>query len=321
MSMSKVLVTGSSGHLGEALVRTLRAEGREVVGLDLLPSPFTALVGSIQDRACVRRGLAGAGAVFHAATLHKPHVGSHARQPFLDTNLTGTLNLLEESVAAGVAAFVFTSTTSAFGRSLTPPPGAPAVWITEEVPSLPRNIYGATKTAAEDLCELVHRDHGLPCVVLRTSRFFPEEDDREEIRRAYADANVKANELLHRRVDLEDAVTAHLRAAERAADLGFRKYVISATTPFRRDDLAELRREAPPVVARLFPGYEAVWDRLGWRMFPSIERVYDNARARRELGWRPCYDFASALARLAAGEDPRSPLARAVGVKGYHRSA
>ena len=54
--------------------------------------------------------------------------------------------------------FVFTSTTSAFGRALTPPPGAPAAWITEDVAPVPRNIYGVTKTAAEDLCELVHRD-------------------------------------------------------------------------------------------------------------------------------------------------------------------
>lgn len=316
-----MLVTGSSGHLGEALVRTLRAEGRPVVGLDRLPSPFTTIVGSIADRACVRRALAGVAVVFHTATLHKPHVASHARQSFLETNVTGTLLLLEEAVGAGAGSFVFTSTTSAFGRSLTPPTGAPAVWVTEEVPSIPRNVYGATKTAAEDLCELVHGEHGLACVVLRTSRFFPEEDDREEIRRGYADANVKANELLYRRVDLEDAVTAHLRAAERAPGIGFGKYVVSATTPFSRDDVAELRSDAPRVVQRLFPAYEGIWTRRDWRMFPSVERVYDNARARAELGWRPRHDFGSALACIAAGEDPRSPMARVVGAKGYHRSA
>lgn len=53
-------------------------------------------------------------------------------------------------------------------------------------------------------------------------------------------------------------------------------------------------------------------------MFPSIERVYVNARAREELGWRPRYDFESVIANLKAGEDPRSPLAQAVGSKGYH---
>ncbi len=96
--MSKILVTGSAGHLGEALMRTLRGQGRDAVGLDLLESPFTDIVGSVADRDLVRRALDGVGAVLHAATLHKPHVGSHRRQDFVDTNVTGTLNLLEEAV-------------------------------------------------------------------------------------------------------------------------------------------------------------------------------------------------------------------------------
>ncbi len=314
----RILVTGSSGHLGHALVRRLGEDGHEVVGLDILPSPSTAVVGSVADREAVRACVAGMDAVVHAATLHKPHVGSHPRQAFVDTNVTGTLALLEEAVAAGVGRFVFTSTTSAFGRALTPPPGAPAAWITEDVVPIPRNVYGATKTAAEDLCELVHRDHGLPCLILRTSRFFPEPDDRDEVRAAYDDANLKVNELLYRRVDLADVVTAHQRALERAPELGFGRYIITATTPFTRDDLGELTVDAPAVVRRRFPEYEAVFAARGWRMFGAIERVYVNARARQELGWAPEYDFGRALELLSAGDDPRSPLARAVGAKGYH---
>jgi nucleoside-diphosphate-sugar epimerase len=289
--------------------------------VDVRGSAFTTVVGSITDRACVRRCVSGAEAVLHAATLHKPHLATHTRQQFVDTNVTGTLHLLEEAVAARVRCFVFTSTTSAFGRALAPPPGAPAAWIAEDVAAAPKNIYGVTKAAAEDLCEIFHRDHELPCIVLRTSRFFPEEDDREEIRAAYQDGNVKANEYLYRRVDLEDAVRAHLAALERARSIGFGRYIVSATTPFTRADLGELRADAPRVVERLFPGYRAVYAQQGWRMFPSIERVYDNSRARSELGWRPRYDFGAVLARLEAGEDPRSALARAVGSKGYHPRA
>jgi UDP-glucose 4-epimerase len=312
------MVTGSAGHLGEALVRVLGEEGHEVRGLDVLESAFTSVAGSIVDRAVVRESVRGMDAVLHAATLHKPHVGSHGRADFVDTNITGTLNLLEEAVAAGVGRFVFTSTTSAFGRALTPPPGEPAAWIDEAVAPVPRNIYGATKTAAEDLCELVHRDHGLPCLILRTSRFFPESDDRDDVRASYDDANLKVNELLYRRVDLEDVVSAHRLALERAPQIGFGRYIVSATTPFTRDDLAELRADAPAVVRRRFPEYEAIYARRGWRMFPSLERVYVNERARRELGWAPRYDFAHVLGRLEAGEDHRSPLALAVGAKGYH---
>jgi UDP-glucose 4-epimerase len=316
----KILVTGSSGHLGEALMRVLTATGRDAVGLDVLPGPFTTVVGDIADRAVVRDAVAGAGdgAVLHAATLHKPHVGSHSRQQFVDTNVTGTLNLLEEAVAAGVDRFVFTSTTSAFGRALTPGDRRPAAWITEDVVPIPRNVYGVTKTSAEGLCELVHRDHGLPVLILRTSRFFPEPDDRDEIRQAYPDANLKVNELLYRRVDIEDAVDAHLLALERAPAIGFDRYIISATTPFTRQDAAALQSDAPAVVAAKYPHYEELYAQRGWSMFPRIERVYDNAHARSGLGWAPRWDFAYALERLAAGEEPRSDLAVQVGAKGYH---
>jgi UDP-glucose 4-epimerase len=269
----------------------------------------------------VRRCVEGVDAILHAATLHKPHVGSHSRQEFVDTNVTGTLNLLEEAVAAGVGRFVFTSTTSTFGRALTPADGEPAAWITEDVVSVPRNVYGVTKAAAEDLCELVHRDHGLPCLILRTSRFFPEPDDRDDVRSAYDDQNLKVNELLYRRVDIEDVVSAHLIALERAPALGFGRYIITATSPFDSGDLAALRADAPAVVRRRFPDYEAIYAQRDWRMLPSIERVYVNASARHELGWSPRYDFGYALDRLRAGEDPRSALALAVGAKGYHADA
>lgn len=316
----RILVTGSAGHLGEALVRTLKANGRDVVGLDVLASPFTDVVASIADREAVSRTMQGVGAVLHAATLHKPHVATHERQAFVDTNVTGTLALLEAAVAARVSVFVFTSTTSAFGRALVPPPGEPAAWIDEDVAPVPKNIYGVTKVAAESLCELVHRTEGLACLVLRTSRFFSEEDDDPATTAAYDDGNVKANEYLSRRVALEDVVDAHLLAVERAPEIGFGRYVVSATTPFTPDDLAELREDAPAVVRRLYPEVEAVYARLGWRMFPRLDRVYVNARARRDLGWRPRVDFRYVLSRLAAGEDPRGELARAVGSKGYHRS-
>jgi len=311
-------VTGSAGHLGEALSRVLRERGHDVTGIDLKTSPYTTVVGSVADRGLVRECVAGAGAVLHAATLHKPHVESHSKQEFVEANVTGTLTLLEEAAAAGVRGFVFTSSTSAFGRALTPAPGQPAAWITEDVVPRPRNIYGVTKTAAEDLCELVHAEHGLPVIVLRTSRFFPEGDDNDDVRAVYPDANVKANEFLYRRVDVADAVEAHLLAMERAAEIGFGKYIISATTPFTLDDLAELRQDAPAVVARLFPDYAAEYTRRGWRMFPAIGRVYVNARARADLGWAPRYDFRAVLDALTAGEDPRSPLAQSIGMKGYH---
>jgi UDP-glucose 4-epimerase len=313
-----VLVTGSSGHLGEALMRTLQAQRREAVGVDVLPGAFTQHVGSIADRVFVRRCMKGVTTVLHAATLHKPHVATHSRQDFVDVNISGTLNLLEEAAAAGAMAFVYTSTTSVFGDALVPPPGEPAAWITEDVTAVPKNIYGVTKATAEDLCQLFARNHSLRAIVLRTSRFFPEEDDSRAIREAYTDANIKTNEFLYRRVDIEDVVSAHLLAAQHTPAAGFAKYIISATTPFSRDDAAELRHDAPNVVRRCVPDYEAEFARRGWAMVPGIDRVYVNDRARAELGWQPRHDFRALIARLRAGEDIRSALAREVGNKGYH---
>jgi UDP-glucose 4-epimerase len=313
-----ILVTGSAGHLGEALMRTLPQAGHHAVGLDIKESPFTHRVGSIVDREFVSGCMVGVDAVIHTATLHKPHIATHHRREFVDTNVCGTLNLLEAAVAAGAAVFVFTSTTSVFGRALSPVPGDPAAWITEDVVPVPKNIYGVTKVAAENLCELFHRDHGLPCVILRTSRFFPEADDRRETREAYADANVKVNEFLYRRADLEDVASAHVLALEKAHSLRFGRYIVSATTPFTRDELRELRSAAPAVVRRHLPRYENVYAARGWSMFPTIDRVYVNERARRELEWQPRYDFAAVVDRVAAGNDHRSPLAQAIGSKGYH---
>jgi UDP-glucose 4-epimerase len=190
--------------------------------------------------------------------------------------------------------------------------------VTEDVRPVPRNIYGVTKSAAEDLCELFHRNQGLASIILRTSRFFPEEDDNHETRQAYDDANAKANEYLYRRVDLADVVDAHLLAVKNAPLIGFGRYIISATTPFQRDDLYELRMNAPQVVRRWAPDYEPEYARRGWKMFPSIERVYDNERARKELGWRPRYDFRGVLDCLKAGTDPRSQLSKTIGAKRYH---
>lgn len=145
------------------------------------------------------------------------------RPASLDVNVTGTLNLLEEAAAAGVGSFVLTSTTSVYGHALSPPAGELAAWITEQTVPMPKNIYGITKLVAENLCELFARDRGLPSIVLRTGRFFPEQDDDETARLSYDSTNLKVNEFLYRRADIADVAHAHLLAMEQAPKMGFRK--------------------------------------------------------------------------------------------------
>ncbi|MCF0073989.1 NAD(P)-dependent oxidoreductase [Dyadobacter sp. CY261] len=313
-----ILITGSAGHLGEALMRTFRAQNVRAIGLDIKHSACTDMVGSIADRDFVKNAMKGIRTVIHTATLHKPHVATHSKQDFVDTNITGTLNLLEEALLQGVSAFIFTSTTSTFGAAMNPAKGEPAAWITEEVVPQPKNIYSVTKLAAESLCELFHRKSKLPVMILRTSRFFPEDDDNAQTRELYEKPNVQALELLYRRVDIADAVTAHLLAMEKAGSIGFGKYIISATTPFLPAHLAELHTNAAGVIRVLYPESEGLFDAAGWKMFTEIDRVYVNERARHELGWEPVYDFTYVLQCLRGGTDFRSELAREVGSKGYH---
>lgn len=313
-----ILVTGSSGHLGEALMRTFRAAGTAALGVDERAGAFTDVTGSLVDRDVARKLMPGVAAVIHTATLHKPHVATHARQQFVDVNITATLNLLEEARRAAVQAFVFTSTTSAFGLALTDGEGGPATWITEDVTPVPKNIYGTTKTAAEDLCQLFAQDHGVPCVVLRTSRFFPEADDSPARRARFAPDNLKFNELLHRRVDIEDAVQAHALAVRHARTLGFGKFIVSATTPFRPDDCEALARDARSLIEKMYPTLAEELRRRAWHMYERIDRVYVNAKARQQLGWAPKYDFAHALACLRENQPFTSELTRQVGSKGYH---
>jgi len=286
-----ILVTGSSGWLGQTLVPRLRRDGHKVVGLDPEQGATTDVVGSVVDRALVRSTIRSQfiDAIIHAAARHKPHIETHDNSEFVAVNVQGTLNLLEEAIEAGVDRFIFTSTTSLMisqkirdGRT----GGATeATWIDETLaPLVPRNIYGVTKQAAEELCRLFHQLHGLPIVILRTSRFFPEEDDMAHAI-VQSGENTKANEFLFRRLTVEDAAEAHVVALAKAPALGFDTFIISSMTPFRKADCRELLADAPAVVARDFPDYRAKYERRGWTMFASIDRVYDASKAQRVLGF------------------------------------
>lgn len=300
----RILLTGSSGWLGRTLAPRLERDGHGVIGLDVVPGPHTSVVGSVADRMLVERVMAAQTieAVIHSGALHKPDIARRPAADFVAVNVQGTLNLLEAAVAVGVGRLVFTSTTSLMisdairaGRQ----GGARrAAWITEDLAPLePRNIYGVTKLAAEHLCRNAHRDHGLPAVVLRTARFFPEEDDMAHEIEQSAE-NTKANEFLFRRLTVEDAAEAHIAALREAPQLGFDRFIVAAPTPFRPDDCAELLADAPAVVARYFPEYREIYARRGWSMFRSIDRVYSARRMEEQLGFRCRTGFAEILAAL-----------------------
>jgi len=302
-------------------MRVLADEGISARGADILPSSFTQYVGSLVDPQFTQSIMHNVTGVLHTATLHKPHVATHDRQAFVDTNITGTLNLLEAAESAGVRRFIYTSTTSAFGDSLKPEPGAAAIWVREELVARHKNIYGVTKTAAENLCELFSRKFNVPTLVLRTSRFFPEEDDDRTQRQKFSDDNLKVNELLHRRADIYDIVKAHLAALEHVEKIGFQRLIVSATPPFNEYDAAALGSDVSTILKLYVPEFEAVYAARQWQMYSTISRVYDNTSARNLLDWEPKFTFAEVIQRLTQGKDYRSAIALSVGSKGYHSTS
>ncbi len=282
----RILVTGSSGLLGAAVVRELRGV-HDVMGLDLSPADTTTHTGSVTDRENVfelMRG--GIDAVVHTASLHAAHLESHSPQDFVETNIHGTMNLLAAAVRSGVKRVVYTSTTSLYGHAMES--REQAVWVTEELPPRPRDVYDVTKIAAEHLCAVASRRHGITCLSLRVSRFFPEPQRLIAIYRLY------------RGVDLRDAVTAHAMALT-APVRGYDAFNISAKTPFTRDQVWRLKHAPEKLLRAMFPWIEGAFSRRDWALPDSIDRVYVTERAEQVLDYRPRYGLVQYLQDL--GDD------------------
>lgn len=174
--MRKVLVTGSDGFIGSHLVEELVKEGYEVKAfvyynsfnswgwLDTLSSDIMNHVeifqGDIRDPHGVKEALKGCSAVFHLAALIAIPFSYHSPDTYVDTNIKGTLNVLQAGRELGVERILITSTSEVYGT-------AKYVPIDENHPYQGQSPYSATKIGADRLAESFYRSFNLPVTIVR----------------------------------------------------------------------------------------------------------------------------------------------------------
>ncbi|SFR87324.1 Nucleoside-diphosphate-sugar epimerase [Stenotrophomonas maltophilia] len=279
----KILLTGSSGRIGRAIFGALAAT-HEVIGLDRSPFATTRIIADVTNTKALERAVRGVDAVIHTAALHAPHVGLVPDTVFQQINVEATAQLLRLARDAGVGRFVLTSTTALYGHAVV---AGGCRWIDEETEPLPRTIYHRTKLQAEALAEAAASDV-FAVRVLRMGRCFPEPPERMAMFR------------LHRGLDARDVASAHA-ALLLNGGAPFQRYIACAPTPFRREDCLELATQPRRVLARRAPQLLAEFERRGWPLPLSIDRVYDGSRAVAVLGWQPRYGPDDVLQQYAAG--------------------
>ena len=294
----RVLVTGAGGTLGRALLPRLAAAGHTAVGLDLQAGDSTGewLVGDIRDPDVVSRATRGADIVVHTAALHGIHLGDHSPREFHDLNLTGTFNVWEAAVENKVGGVVFSSTMGVYGETRKPSADDEVVFLDEDLPLRPGDIYGWTKVAGEELCRYHLRAHGIPSIALRYGMFVPEPFFRYGIR------------LLYGGVHEDDVADAVMAAVDRLSRDGTGHEVcnVEAPLPFTPDDGPDLRRDPLAAIERHVPGAAALLRDRGVQSLKPVTEVFPVDRLESVLGLRPRHDFRRWLDELRDRPDERA---------------
>jgi len=273
----KVLVTGSTGRLGRAIIEMLRNKKIKCIGIDLVNSTTTDVLADIKNRDDIFKIVRKVDNIIHTAAVHGRHMDLNLpRIEFTETNILGTLNLLDASIKYGIKSFIYTSTTSVYGKSMEN--DLTAVWVDEELPALPRDIYDITKLTAENLCRDYFEKEGLNGCILRVSRFMDEPK------------NNIANYRLYRGLDEKDGADAHWLALNKIFKT-FEVFNISNDTPFKKSDLKDLKINAKKVILKYYPKSEVIYNRNKWTFPKSIDRVYSIDKAKLFLNYTPKNNF------------------------------
>lgn len=307
--MDKVLVTGSEGFIGSHLVETLLAAGHQVRAfvlynslgshgwLESLPanrkSRLDIFMGDVRDPHGVRKAMEGCGAVLHLAALIGIPYSYHSPDTYVDTNIKGTLNILQAARDLGVKKVVHTSTSEVYGTAQTVP-------IREDHPLQGQSPYAATKIGADQLALSFYRSFGLPVTILRPfNTYGPRQSARAVIPTIITQIPKGKREIqlgsIHPTRDLvfvEDTVDGFLKALE-APNIAGEVIQLGTGHEISIGDLANLIAELMGEKIRILEDSQRVRPKGS-----EVERlVADASKAKKLLSWEPKYAGREGLKR------------------------
>lgn len=305
----KFLVTGAAGFIGSHLTESLLAAGHEVRAfvrynstnswgwLDTLPAGLRTgldvFAGDIRDPHGVRQAVKGCDVVLHLASLIAIPYSYHSPDTYVDTNIKGTLNILQAAREFGVQRVVHTSTSECYGTARFVP-------ITEDHPLQPQSPYSATKIAADQLALSFHLSFGTPVAIIRPfNTYGPRQSARAVIPTIITQIANGASRIRLGAVSptrdfnfVRDTVRGFLAVAESPAAVG---EVINIGSNFEIS-VGDTCRLIAEVMGR-----EVEIETDEQRLRPDgseVERLWaDNGKARRILGWTPEYGGRDGFAR------------------------
>ncbi|MEO8034282.1 MAG: NAD-dependent 4,6-dehydratase LegB [Acidobacteriota bacterium] len=310
---SRILVTGADGFIGSHLVEQLLEAGHDVRAFVLYNSlgswgwldrlshdpgrRLEVVAGDIRDAQCVLEAMKGCDVVFHLAALIAIPYSYQAPMSYVETNVCGTLNIVQAAKTLGIARVVHTSTSEVYGTARFVP-------ITEEHPLQGQSPYSASKIGADQMALSFYNSFGTPVTVLRPfNTYGPRQSaraviptiitqiatGRRTIRLGAAHPTRDFNYVL-------DTVRAFVAVAEADAAIG---QVVNAGSDFEVSigDTARLIAEVM--------GVEIEIETDPARVRPAnseVERLWgDNTKLKQLTSWNPCYAGREGFARgLAA---------------------
>ncbi len=298
MAQNKILVTGADGFIGSHLVEELARLGRSVRAFVMYNSfgsrgwldtcnidGVEVVAGDIRDSRSVREAVRGCSTIMHLASLIAIPYSYESPESYLDTNIRGTLNVLQAVRDIGADVLIHTSTSEVYGTARFVP-------ITEEHPLQGQSPYSASKIAADQMAAAFHASFGLPVVTIRPfNTFGPRQSTRAVIPSIITQIAMGRKKLqlgaLQPTRDfsyVSDTVSGFIAASETDAGIG---EVINLGSNFEISIGDTVKMIADLMKADI----EVSADNQRMRPAASeVERLWaDNAKAKRLLNWQPEY--------------------------------